>query len=82
MLHGPSWAEDHCGPDIDALHNLLLEKKLTVLDAPAEYPQYGARYYAVFFADPDGMKLEAVHFPWGYWKRVQTDGGDSRPRSA
>lgn len=68
--------------DIDTLHSLLLEEKLTVLDAPAEYPQYGASYYAVFFADPDGLKLEAVHFPWGYWKRVQTNGGDPRPRSA
>ena len=31
-----------------------------VLDAPAEYPQYGADYYALFFADPDGLKLEFV----------------------
>src|SRR4029434_9937307 len=41
------------------------------LEPPAEYPEYGTGYYAVFFADPDGLKLEAVHFPWGYWKRVQ-----------
>src|SRR5213083_1097622 len=26
------------------------------------------------FADPDGMKLEVVHFPWGYWRRVQSEG--------
>ena len=37
-------------------------------------------YYAVFFADPDGMKLELVHYPWGYWRRVQTEGHDPRPR--
>src|SRR5437899_13101074 len=24
--------------------------------------QYGAGYYAVFFADPDGVKLEYVHY--------------------
>ena len=36
-----------------------------VLDAPADYPQYnnGRGYYAVFFADPDGLKLECVYTP-------------------
>ncbi|KAF9369369.1 hypothetical protein CPB97_003645 [Podila verticillata] len=29
-----------------------------ILDAPALYPQYGPHYYAVFFTDPDGVKLE------------------------
>ncbi len=53
----------------------------TVLGAPAEYPEYGPDYYAVFFTDPDGMKLELVHFPWGYWRRVQQDGHDGRARS-
>lgn len=24
--------------------------------------QYGAGYYAVFFADPDDLKLEYVHY--------------------
>ena len=60
--------------DVDELYQLLLREKLTVLDPPADYPEYGAGYYAVFFADPDGLKPELVHFPWGYWKRVQTDG--------
>lgn len=68
--------------EIDALHDLLVREGLPVLDPPAEYPQYGAAYYAVFFADPDGIKLEYVHFPWGYWRRVQTDGHDERPRAA
>jgi hypothetical protein len=26
-------------------------------------PQYSGDYYAVFFEDPDGMKLELVHAP-------------------
>jgi len=34
-----------------------------VLDAPAHYPEYSGDYYAVFFEDPDGMKLELVHAP-------------------
>jgi len=67
--------------DVDALHDILVDSGSTILDPPAEYPQYGEHYYAVFFADPDGLKLEAVHFPWGYWRRVQGEGGDSRPRA-
>lgn len=65
---------------VDAFHQVLREEGFTVLDAPAEFPQYGKGYYAVFFADPDGIKLEVAHFPWGYWRRVQTDGRDDRPR--
>jgi catechol 2,3-dioxygenase-like lactoylglutathione lyase family enzyme len=34
-----------------------------------------------FLADPDGMKLELVHFPWGYWRATQSAGSDSRARS-
>lgn len=68
--------------DVDRFHEFLVREGITVLDAPADYPQYGAGYYAVFFADPDGMKLELVHFPWGYWKKVMTDGTDERPRYA
>ncbi|KAF9310428.1 hypothetical protein BG003_008563 [Podila horticola] len=33
-----------------------------ILDAPAEY-SYMPGYYAVFFTDPDGIKLELVHTP-------------------
>jgi catechol 2,3-dioxygenase-like lactoylglutathione lyase family enzyme len=49
--------------DVDALHALLLRMNAAILDPPAEYPQYGAGYYAVFFADPDGLKLEYVFCP-------------------
>jgi len=34
-----------------------------ILDPPREYPEYVPGYYAVFFADPDGIKLELVHIP-------------------
>lgn len=47
--------------DVDGLYRLLLEIGATILDPPAEYPRYGPVYYAVFFADPDGLKLEFVH---------------------
>ncbi len=41
----------------------LQELGATVLDAPADYPQYRPGYYAEFFADPDGLKLEYVYTP-------------------
>ncbi|MGH6916353.1 MAG: VOC family protein [Geminicoccaceae bacterium] len=47
--------------DVDGLHRFLLTNQMTVLDPPADYPQYWPVYYAVFFADPDGLKLEFVH---------------------
>jgi catechol 2,3-dioxygenase-like lactoylglutathione lyase family enzyme len=47
---------------VDALHAELVKLGVTILDPPAEYP-YSAGYYAVFFADPDGLKLEYVYAP-------------------
>lgn len=49
--------------DVDALHARLAQKRVPVLDAPAEYPQYAEGYSAVFFEDPDGLKYEVVHMP-------------------
>lgn len=68
--------------EVDDFHGFLVAAGVTILDPPAEYPQYGPDYYAVFFADPDGMKLELVHWPWGYWKAAQASGSDARPRQA
>ena len=44
--------------DVDALGAFLEENGMTVVDPPGEY--YGRSYYAVYFIDPDGMKLEAM----------------------
>jgi catechol 2,3-dioxygenase-like lactoylglutathione lyase family enzyme len=61
-LHHIAWnAESRA--DVEALHRLLLEIGAEVLDPPADYPRYGEGYYAVFFADPDGLKLEYVFKP-------------------
>jgi len=49
--------------DVDALYTKLVAFGATILDPPAEYPEYGAGYYAVFFADADGLKLEYVFTP-------------------
>jgi len=49
--------------DVDDLYGLLKKRKMTIVDPPADYPAYGKGYYAVFFLDPDGLKLEGMHFP-------------------
>jgi catechol 2,3-dioxygenase-like lactoylglutathione lyase family enzyme len=48
---------------IDALARDLPGMGGTILDPPREYPEYVPGYYAVFFSDPDGIKLELVHLP-------------------
>ena len=49
---------------VDELHALLKRVGANVLDPPAEYP-YFPGYYAVYFTDPDGVKIEFVHWPQG-----------------
>ena len=48
--------------DVDALYAFLLDQGVTIVDAPADYPDYGEGYYAVYFLDPDGLKLEVMFF--------------------
>ena len=48
---------------VDRFHALLQDQNIEVLDAPAEYPDYVRDYYAVFFADPNGMNFELLHRP-------------------
>ncbi|KAF9194874.1 hypothetical protein BGZ51_007094 [Haplosporangium sp. Z 767] len=48
---------------IEEFYNTNSGEKLGhILDAPAEY-DYMPGYYAAFFTDPDGMKIELVHTP-------------------
>jgi len=48
--------------EVDRLHQALIVMNADVLEAPREY-DYVPGYYAVFFKDPDGMKLEYAHVP-------------------
>ena len=48
--------------EVDELGEFLEREGVAVVDPPAAYPSYGEGYYAVFFLDPDGLKLEAMHF--------------------
>lgn len=48
---------------IDALARDIPAWGGVILDPPRDYPEYVPGYYAVFFGDPDGIKLECVHLP-------------------
>jgi glyoxylase I family protein len=63
-LHHVAWAVDS-REEVDRMHEIVRRIGAMVLDAPADYPQYnnGRGYYAVFFVDPDGLKLECVYTP-------------------
>lgn len=61
-LHHLAWTAESRA-DVDAMYVRLQEIGAVILDPPADYPRYGAGYYAVFFADPDGLKLEYVFRP-------------------
>ena len=69
-LHHFAWAADS-REQVNQFHELLVQLKATVLDRPAEY-SYENGYYAVFFSDPDGLKLEFVYVPLSgselYWE--------------
>lgn len=45
---------------VDERAGWLRERGATIESGPEEYP-YSPGYYAVFFHDPDGIKLELVH---------------------
>ena len=52
--------------DVDRIHEALLAHGASVLDAPTDYggkSGYGSDYYAAFYADPDGLKLEVAYEP-------------------
>jgi glyoxylase I family protein len=48
--------------DVNEFHAFLMGSGVTILDPPAEYG-YSPGYYALFFRDPDGIKLGVVFEP-------------------
>jgi len=48
--------------DVAKMTELLTEIGAHILDPPADYA-YAQVYHAVYFADPDGFKLEFVYWP-------------------
>jgi len=63
---GPHHLAFHAADEatVDRVHQAVAAAGGEVLDPPVEYggqPGYGRQYYAVFFADPDGVKLEVCY---------------------
>ena len=46
--------------DVDAAHAGAVEAGAEVLHAPRLWPQYHLEYYATFFLDPDGFRIEVA----------------------
>jgi catechol 2,3-dioxygenase-like lactoylglutathione lyase family enzyme len=46
---------------VDQVFHAARAAKAEILHAPRLWPEYHAGYYGVFFRDPDGNNLEAVH---------------------
>ena len=47
---------------VEERHRWLLDRGVEIESPPAEYA-YMPGYFAVFFYDPDGLKLEILHVP-------------------
>ncbi|OKH16736.1 bleomycin resistance protein [Fischerella major NIES-592] len=60
-LHHLAFSADN-REQVDKLYQLLVEHGVEILDPPAEY-DYMAGYYALYFLDPDGIKLECAYIP-------------------
>lgn len=56
--------------DVDTIFDRFLKpKKIKPLyDSPKEFPEYTTGYYALFFEDPDRIKVEVTYIP-GFEKR-------------
>ncbi len=51
---------------VEAVHRAMVAIGAEVLDVPTDYsdvPGYDAGYFALFVADPDGVKLEVAYIP-------------------
>ena len=48
---------------VDRVHEVAVAAGAEIESEPREY-DYTPGYYAVFFRDPDGIKLEVLHRPW------------------
>ncbi len=50
-------------PDaVKAFHDAAVAASGTSEAAPKSWPEYNDRYFAAFVRDPDGNRIEAVHF--------------------
>ena len=47
--------------EVDRMHDALVEIGAVIVEPPRLYPEHGPNYYALFFKDLEGIKLEIVH---------------------
>ena len=66
---------------VDERARWLDERGATIESGPREYP-YSPGYYAVFFFDPDGLKLELAHQPTEHGGLATEDGETQLPTHA
>jgi glyoxylase I family protein len=59
-LHHLCWRVD-AAADVDAVAEALERYDITA-SAPRLYAEYAPDYYAIFFEDPDGVRLEVTNF--------------------
>ena len=64
LLHHLAFAVDS-RQEVDRFYNEVLLKLdgVEIEEPPVECPEYGPGYYATFFYDPDGIKLEVAYTP-------------------
>jgi catechol 2,3-dioxygenase-like lactoylglutathione lyase family enzyme len=58
-FHHLALAVDSRG-DVDAAHAAAVAARAEILHAPKLWPQYHPNFYATFFQDPDGFRLEVA----------------------
>jgi len=58
-LHHVSFVVD-TRDEVDSVHARAREAGAEILHAPRLWPQYHPAYYATFFLDPDGFRLEVA----------------------
>jgi catechol 2,3-dioxygenase-like lactoylglutathione lyase family enzyme len=49
---------------VDEVFGLAKDAGAEILHEPRVWPEYHPGYYGVFFRDPDGNNVEAVHHTW------------------
>ncbi|HSM39418.1 MAG TPA: VOC family protein [Afifellaceae bacterium] len=47
---------------VQAFFDAAIDRGGTAENAPKFWPEYNARYFAAFVRDPDGNRIEVVHF--------------------
>jgi catechol 2,3-dioxygenase-like lactoylglutathione lyase family enzyme len=45
---------------VNQIHEFVSSFGAVVLNPPQEYPEYSPNYFATYFLDPDGVKLEVM----------------------